>query len=450
MSGPKVVRIVTREELVDICLGHIARVNAALEDWTRIGLRNGCVSDADIAAARSRRDKLMALLEADRFMDVQKDAPREEGFLRDDLDARLAAAAERQAQARSRERRGAEAARTLLRALRDAGKTPDPELKRALDACADGKGDPKALSRGFTLLGAEKGNGLSAALKELAGKLKGDATNVTLAEWVAQNAIEEPDAAVTRLDVRLAEIARYVDGGSERGWRSRLASAEAETDPARRALMLDSLEIESGRALREFRARAQAASELAATLAELDAAGVAGREGFKVADGEATTGEIGSKTELARQKLAEHRAAAAAAKRREAVLGGLAALGYEVTEGMATSWVEDGRIVARSATRPDYGVEIAGNGSGERMQMRPVAFTVAGAGPDPVSDRDAETLWCGDVGVLQERLARAGSGLHIERSHPIGAVPLKRIEDGERRASNVAVSAPSHKLRTLG
>ena len=33
MSGPKVVRIVTREEILALCEGQLARVDAALADW---------------------------------------------------------------------------------------------------------------------------------------------------------------------------------------------------------------------------------------------------------------------------------------------------------------------------------------------------------------------------------------------------------------------------------
>jgi hypothetical protein len=42
----------------------------------------------------------------------------------------------------------------------------------------------------------------------------------------------------------------------------------------------------------------------------------------------------------------------AAEERRRAVLEGLSALGYEVSEGMATAWVEGGRVVLRKARQP--------------------------------------------------------------------------------------------------
>ena len=47
MSGPKVVRIVTREENEAICRGMLARIDAALEEWAETGRRRA----ASIVAA---------------------------------------------------------------------------------------------------------------------------------------------------------------------------------------------------------------------------------------------------------------------------------------------------------------------------------------------------------------------------------------------------------------
>ena len=48
----------------------------------------------------------------------------------------------------------------------------------------------------------------------------------------------------------------------------------------------------------------------------------------------------------------------AATARRRAVLGGLAKLGYEVRETMATAWANDGRLVLRKPNANDYGIEL--------------------------------------------------------------------------------------------
>jgi hypothetical protein len=93
---------------------------------------------------------------------------------------------------------------------------------------------------------------------------------------------------------------------------------------------------------------------------------------------------------------------------------------------MSMFLAKEGRLVLRSAIRPDYGVEVSGATGGERMQRRS-RVRRAGRGPDTARDRDAETIWCGEVSKLKERLATIGGGLKIERALPVRATPLKRV-----------------------
>jgi hypothetical protein len=438
MSGPKVVRIVTREELIERCDGILARVDAALAEWIRVGQRNECLDDEAIAAARSRRDALAALIKTDRFADFQKQAPTEEAFLRSDLETRLAKVAAEQAAARSRERREREAASSLLRTLHARGIAITSELEMRL-----GHGEPDGIAEGFRLL-AERSSAPTAS-RGLAGKLQGESSPKSFAEWLAARPSAETDASIERLEVRIAELAPLIPQETARAWRARLDEA-VTAEQARRALLLDGLEVETGRALTEARRRASAATDLDLVLAELDAAGL------ETAQWRADTSTLDASglvahVAAARSALEKHRAAKAASARREAVLKELAGLGYELAEGMATTSVQDGRLVLRNATRPDYGVEVSAAGGGERLQMRAVAFDTRDGSPDSARDRDAETIWCGDVSTLQERLGKIGGALVIEKALPVGATPLKRITlETDIRAAN---AAPKPKKQTL-
>ena len=84
MSGPKVIRIVTREEIIAICRGMLARLDAAIASWRRIGERNGTVDAADVAATEKRRDALRALLAKDRVVELQAQVGNEIAFLKAD------------------------------------------------------------------------------------------------------------------------------------------------------------------------------------------------------------------------------------------------------------------------------------------------------------------------------------------------------------------------------
>ncbi|GGB39707.1 hypothetical protein GCM10011380_31540 [Sphingomonas metalli] len=437
MSGPKVVRIVTREEILEICQGHLARVDAALAEWVRVGRRNDCIDEEAVTTANRRRDALAALIRADRFMDLQKQAPVEEEFLRADMQRRLAAVAAEQAAARSKERRGREAAATLLRRLGELGAPLEPSLAAALE-----RGDPQALAAGFAILA--DASAASPAATGLAASLKDGAPAASFADWLAAQPAAPVDAAVERIAARLDEL-DAIAGVDTAGQRARLDEV-ASAAPARRRLLLEGLEVETGRSLTDARRRASLRSDLLLVRAELVAAGGAAADAdLEHMDASALEAAIASQ-QAAVEAL---RAGRAAAARRAAVLEGLSSLGYEVTEGMSTSLADDGRLVLRSAARPDYGVEISAVAGAERMQMRPVAFEASGVGPDPGRDRDAETIWCGDVSTLQDALAAAGGGLVIDRALPVGATPLKRIAVERSEGVASAADAPARRERTL-
>lgn len=155
--------------------------------------------------------------------------------------------------------------------------------------------------------------------------------------------------------------------------------------------------------------------------------------------------EAKARTATVEIALQERRKSMAVVASRKALLSALDDLGYELTEGMATAWAAEGRLVLRSGSRPDYGVEVSG---ADRVQMKPVAFERGGVGPDAARDRDAETIWCGDVSRLQATLSEHGGALQIERALPIGAVPLKRVAIAPE-GDQTRVSAPSLRSKIL-
>ena len=123
----------------------------------------------------------------------------------------------------------------------------------------------------------------------------------------------------------------------------------------------------------------------------------------------------------------------AADARRRAVLQGLASLGYEVSEGMATAWVQGGQLVLRKAANADYGVELGGGTKTERLQVRAVAFGGGQVERNTLRDRDMEATWCSEFQQLRTLLSKSGGGIEIEHALPVGAMPLKVVEDPKRR-----------------
>jgi hypothetical protein len=444
MSGPKVVRIVTREEVVANCQAHLARLDSALARWTKDGLRTDTVSVTEIEAAQARRDKIAALLQTDRFLELQKAAPGEIAFLKADRQNRLEKAALAEARARSAVRRQQDAAASLIKALRRQAIEAPASVEQALTAAADGRGDvAAALSAGFALLSRPAEGGQ--ALRELALRLKDDFSQRTLADWMAAQPPAADEAALARIEGRLAELATYSGEDHVAVFQERFRRLRDGHENARRALLMDSLALDLGQALVQARHLADLQVQLDEALAEL--AILDAQAAAEIAGRASATSRDSAASQLAHvtQTIDRIKDLQAAEARRSAVLEGLAALGYEVGEGLTTAWVRDGRVVLRRPAQPGYGVEVAGGASAERLQMRVVAF--GDEAIDAARDRDAETLWCGDVASLQSRFAAAGAALTIEKAFPVGAVPVKRCVQPENR--NAAREGPVRQTRTL-
>jgi hypothetical protein len=120
----------------------------------------------------------------------------------------------------------------------------------------------------------------------------------------------------------------------------------------------------------------------------------------------------------------------AATSRRRAILTGLASLGYEVREGMATSWVRDGRVMLRKPGTPDYGVELGAPADAARLQIRLVGSDRPATPRSVQRDRDQETIWCSEFGKLQDLIAKSSGELIIERAQPVGVVAVKTVVMG--------------------
>jgi hypothetical protein len=279
--------------------------------------------------------------------------------------------------------------------------------------------------------------------RQLASQFRERSEVSTYADWLARQPVAAPDPAIERIEQRLSELSLITPDSEADEWRRRLAEA-SEAPSSRRNLLLDGLEVDTGRALRESRKRSAVLTDLTILAAEMAAAGLSA-EKLDQASAAVSLDDLQERLTAARAALEEHRTRKAVAARRAAVLKGLAGLGYEVTEGMSTSFANEGRAVLRSASRPDYGVEVSSAAGGGRVQMRPVAFQAGAREPDPARDKDAETIWCGDVSALQDSLNALGGKLLIERSTPIGATPLKRVKADGRFATSIEAVRPKER-----
>ncbi|HEQ2175786.1 TPA: hypothetical protein VES31_004505, partial [Pseudomonas aeruginosa] len=436
MSGPKVVRIVTREEAIATCERDLQRLDKDLARWENQASRLAQLSDAERAAAHARRASLHALLEQERWLDVQLQVKIESEFLKRDLAEREERAIRQAAETRQQHRRLQENASALLQALDARPDAASAALRQTLHTLADGalRDDAEALlAQGFAALAsAPAEERLSEAQRELAQRLKTDETPMSLEQWRARQQQDAPhEQRLARIDRHIAELQLLQGEASAQAFLERLARAEAEQHPERRNLLLDSLVLDLAQAAREHqqqRQRLEHLQDLASEVAALGAAEHAELLQRAACQPDSDPQQLAELTERCNAILTAHLQQQAALARRQAVLQGLASLGYEVREGMATAWAQTGRVVLRKPATPGYGLEVGGKADNGRLQLRAVALN---ANRDSQRDRDIETLWCGEFQRLQALLAAQGGELSVERALGVGEVALKEIGEEE-------------------
>ena len=432
MSGTKVVRVVSREERVAICVGLLARLRAALDEWERVGRRNNSITDHDVHQMYARYQEFEKALAADQFHDLQRKIPADIAFVQQDQEKRLADAIDREVRARRAEKRKGRVAAEVLTALERSDVVVPSSLRDALLRGAAGDSESEtAIRQGIALLGPPDKMEVTEDQKALAGRLKDGNDRQTFADWLS-NHEGSVGTEESKIERQLAELSGVLGPGAEAAFAKRLGEALNETLASRRALLMDSLIVEVAQAVLDARRRVSLQARLRAIAAEFQQlANDGGRQRSTdiLSALEGTNDELTRVEEQATIALDGMRAQAAASARRSVVLKGLAALGYQVTEDLETAWVRAGHVIVKRATQPGYGVELAGNPEAGRLQARVVAFRSATSTPDRVRDEDAEHLWCADVVNLQKSISAAGGGLTVERSLAIGAAPLKTMDD---------------------
>lgn len=452
MSGPKVIHVVTRQEVIDICRRAIAEVDHALADWQRVMDRNMITAPAELARFSGELNALRSMLAADQFLDVQKAAPELASVIHNSVQQQLSAHTS-EAMSRQRQERALRlsAAAVLSRSRELTGELPEDCIEVLSDAAADRKVDPEAvkqaLARVNAALYAKEDTGPSAAQQELAKALgaTGEAGSVTDLLRDAENALLDPRAM--RIASQIAVLAGIGEVEAASLFRSRLDKAdhaEAVGDTRQKELLLTSLEVEIGPAVKSAQqvnalrqqisleaTAAQATSDWEACSKDLREAEAALNRG----DADLAQIHIGRAKEL---RLERHKQRAAQSSR-AAILEGLKELGYEVREGMATQWAERKQLVIRHAAKPGVALELAGTLDEGRLQARMVALQ--GSARDPHADKQTEEKWCSELDSLRKYVAGRGGDIRVIKAVAAGATPLKVVAgeqyEEERRERQV-------------
>jgi hypothetical protein len=431
MSGPKVIRVVTREELEAICSRLISQVGAVGTDLLRTLKRHGQLTDVVEQDIGGRIKALSDQLRAGQLAAVEKHAPLLVAFLRNEKQRYQQLAIARAEATRKQRQQLVDAASSVATALQQQNKPIPAELARVVDRARSARVEDlpsmrAEVDKAFRALVVSAGRG-PVASKDLATRLSGGLESLSLSEWLSmqKTVSDTPD----RLNRIISELEVIEDEAVVGQFATRVEAIDRERQVERRRLLEDSLLLDVSAALSHYRK----AEETRASLLEVDAelAAVGGPAALdlrartrSVLSDASLTGAVGL-LEQARTLIEASVAETAAISRRKAVLTGLAGLGYEVRAGMETAWAQEGRIVVAKPGVTDYGVELGGPADASRLQVKVVGAERPLSPRSPQRDTEQEQLWCSEVDDLIASLDRNGTELIIERALAVGAQSMK-------------------------
>lgn len=432
MSGPKVIRIVTREEILAICHGLMAQVNEVLSVCERAAAGNQALSAETSARWRSDVTRLEHLLKRDEFRAFQKQAPQLIETIRHEMAARIESQQSAAAATRRRTTSLMHTARQLQTQLRDATVNIPQDLSRQLQDAAAGRLEVDQLERVVaqtlrnlpTTTAAE----LTPQQRETLRKLSGDDSMSTFAEWVATANREHPQ--MKQLDRSVGQLAACGANVAAATLTDRIDMLQQEANSERRNLLMESLCLEAAALVRQEQQHAalcQAASDLRVTIQSAGdgefCRGGLGR--LETALRERNPAAIQTEMKALQEKHDEAAHQRAAQASRVALLNGLKELGYSVNEGMATIWNQQKKLVVQHPQKKGTAVELGAVGPNNQFQARVVALQSESR--DAQSDRQVENDWCDGLAQIKSEVSKAGADLRIERAVPAGQHPLKVI-----------------------
>lgn len=454
MSGPKVVRIVTKEEIEAICRGHMRAVSDAADALARFARRHDRLTahlEQDLASRSAAFEKLFR---DEKWMDIQKLGPQVELFLKQEierLEAEVIAAA---AAARCDRRRAMDSARSVALSLNAAGAPVSAELQAAAaGSISEFVRIREIVEQALKTIKPTASPTASATSRQLAQRLSTGNAPTSLDEWTAQQAPNQ-DPLAAKIDAALAELETIAGKEAAVTYATRADAFAGENERGRRALLADSLVLEVARAAAEHRAKAKELGRLRVALQGLETMphprAAEYRDQFAQVRENTSTQTLRDLAVESEAVLKAALAEQAAMARRRALLSGLAELGYEVRQSMTTALTEQYRLILRKPNDADYGVEISAPKGAERMQVRLVGAAQPVSPRDSKRDRDKEASWCGDVGRLRTLIGSAGGDFIIERAIDPGVELVKTVVFAQKSETLEYADIAQPGARTIG
>lgn len=453
MSGPKVVNIeAVRRQQRRECNELLRQLSQAVEDCLRFQKPEDQTRGGFESGAIALLDRLRAMGETEQWGNLRAEAAAQRDFYGAEAERLYQRAADERSTALRSEQNLRIAAEQALKGLRTL--TPSAERDAAIQSlsiASDKAAVQAAVIQATDLLAIHRREREqaddSAHLRELATAYA-TPEDAGAPAHVIPAAGRDPEAVrLDNLCALVGKLETFEPTASTGLWRRKLHEVAA-ADSDNRSRLLDSLGLELTTELRQCRVRRDAIRAAEALRSDLaphhSAEASAWHERVSTAlSSQAPPEQLMETVTTARRWLDEENAREDAREQREAVLKALGALGYEVREGMAAAWTEEGRVVVHKPSDAVYGVELSAPASGPAFQVRVVA--AESQSRTKQRDLEVEQTWCGEFARLQTMLSDNGFRTTLAHAQVPGAVPVKTVQSSGSAKERPNAERPTHR-----
>ncbi len=440
MSGPKVVRVITIEEKIEISKRHLARLDAAIKTWEIQCQAHHLASLDEMKETHKRKKNIQSLLDEKAFSKLQQSVQSEISFLNDDLSEKLERAAQKKADVKQQHRNLSKSAASMLATLKRKSIVVPDQLASDLTDIQKGWTDKEkaeiTLKQALDLIPTDQDYELTEEQKNIAQELAKDEIVEVLDNYMKSQQ-SDLDIIINNVDRHISELELLAAQEVVLPFQQQAEKLLKESSPQRQKMMADSLLIDLVGAIKEQRNKAELFSTLKVSLSELQKLSSNQTSLIKEAETIVQKQDLNSARDClnrVQEVISDLIEKQSDQNRRNTILKALTDLGYNVHEGMETAWVKDGNISLQNSSKPQMGVKLSGGKGGGPMQMRPVLF-------EPTDNpQDAEIAWCSDFKSLKEIISADDTDLTIEVARAIGEVDVEIVnQDVQDRRIDISI-----------
>ncbi|ARH00451.1 hypothetical protein [Legionella micdadei] len=456
MSGPKVVRVVSKAERIADCYNQLESVKSSFNEWYKFAKKHDVLTSDGTKEIEKQILQIDHLINREKFeeanqkctkaiVQIKQDISR----IRDDVIAK----AELERSIRMKLKYTAE----MLVSVFNKNNYPIPnELQKIVLSVLNADESDLSIYKDFLdniitnyLTEAADKNKLTSGQRELATQLLEGESHQNFADWRLMHDKETIAENSQRLNKLLAELSVLDETPNTQAFLERANLIEQESSPSHRSLLTDSIILDLVAYIQKQKENHQLITRMKKTRCELIQLTSQSAKDLLVSfDRAIESNDISlceTLNEEATRLINEELKLVAAISRRDAILKGLSDLGYEVNENMETAWAKNGRIILKKSDENEYGIELGAASDVERVQIQLVSFEQTQNSLDSAKDLNKEKEWCEEFSHFKTSLEQSGTTINIERALPIGTKALKLVQ----RPSPTVSSTKTIKARSM-